>query len=36
MEEHYLEKDIDALKYKLSDLLKGQKENQYYEKIFLI
>ena len=33
MEEHYLEKDIDALKYKLSDLLKGQKENQYYEKI---
>ena len=33
MEEHYLEKDIDALKYKLSDLLKRQKENQYYEKI---
>ena len=33
MEENYLEKDIDALKYKLSDLLKGQKENQYYEKI---
>ena len=33
MEEHYLEKDIDALKYKLLDLLKGEKENQYYEKI---
>ena len=35
LEEHYLEKDIDSLKYKLSDLLKGSQENDYYEKIML-
>jgi hypothetical protein len=36
MEEHYLEKEIEALKYKLSDLLKDSKENTYYEKILII
>ena len=36
MEEHYLEKEIESLKYKLSDLLKDSKENTYYEKILII
>ena len=36
MREHYLEKEIDSLKYLLSDLLKDKKENKYYEKIIKI
>lgn len=36
LEEHYLEKEIEILKYKLSDLLKDSKENIYYEKLLII
>ena len=36
MEEHDLEKEIDLLKYKLSDMLKNSKENNYYEKLTII
>ena len=36
MREHYLEKEIDSLKYILSDLLKDKNENKYYKKIIKI
>ena len=36
MEEHYLQKDIESLKYKLSVLLKDTKDNNYVEKMLII
>ena len=36
MKEHYLQKEIESLKHKLTDLMKDSKDNTYFEKILII